>query len=127
MYNLFWIHREIIYQNVRCENLWTIMKNKILFNFFALTHQPITKPSYTFFRQLDFSWICYRNLNVCATATCKIFWSCWIFMDIRVHTFFIGNSVGLAFSLLFWPKIKQLLSNCPASDWTFSFKTADFH
>ena len=32
----------------------------------------------------------------------------------------------LAFSLRFWSNIKQFLSNCPASDWTFSFKTADF-
>ena len=29
--------------------------------------------------------------------------------------------------LRFWPKIKQLLSNCPASDLTFSSKTAYFH
>ena len=28
----------------------------------------------------------------------------------------------LAFSLIFWPKIKQLLNNCPASDLTFFFK-----
>ena len=44
------------------------------------------------------------------------------------RNFFIGNSVAycLAFSLRFWPKIKQLLSNWPASDWTFSFKKADF-
>ena len=38
--------------------------------------------------------------------------------------FFIGKSIAL--SLRFRPKIKQFLSNCPASDWTFSFKTADF-
>ena len=25
--------------------------------------------------------------------------------------------------LKIWPKIKQFLSNCPASDWTFSCKT----
>ena len=32
----------------------------------------------------------------------------------------------VAFSLRFWPRIKQFLSNCPASDWTFSFQTAGF-
>ena len=33
----------------------------------------------------------------------------------------------LAFSLKFWPKIKQFPSNCSASDWAISFKTANFH
>ena len=41
-----------------------------------------------------------------------------------VHIFY--RQLGcLAFSLRFWPKIKQLLSNCPASDLTFS--SANFH
>ena len=36
-------------------------------------------------------------------------------------TLFFHRQLGcLAFSLIFWPKIKQLLSNCRASDLTFS-------
>ena len=42
------------------------------------------------------------------------------------YTLFYRQLGCLAFSLVFWPKIKQFLSNCPASDWTFSFKTACF-
>ena len=42
------------------------------------------------------------------------------------YTFFLYRQLGcLALSLRFWPKIKQFLSNCPASDWIFSFKTSD--
>ena len=41
------------------------------------------------------------------------------------YTFFHRQLGCLAFSLRFWTKIKQLLSNCPASDLTFSSKTAD--
>ena len=38
-----------------------------------------------------------------------------------VHIFcFIGNWVALAFSLRFWQKMEQFLSNCPVSDWNFS-------
>ena len=54
-------------------------------------------------------------------------------MSNRHHLFLQGTlfytyrQLGcLAFSLRFWPKIKQLLSNCSALDWTFSFKTGDF-
>ena len=43
-----------------------------------------------------------------------------------VYTFFYRKLSGLAFSLRFWAKIKQLLSNYPTSDWTFSFKIANF-
>ena len=43
------------------------------------------------------------------------------------HTHFYRQLGCLAFSLRFWLKIKQLLSNCPASDRSFSIKTADFH
>ena len=36
-------------------------------------------------------------------------------IDERLHVFY--RQLGcLAFSLRFWPKIKQLLSNCPSSD-----------
>ena len=42
------------------------------------------------------------------------------------HFFFYRQLGCLAFSLRFWPKIKQFLSNCPASDWSFTFQTADF-
>ena len=43
------------------------------------------------------------------------------------YTLFCYRQLGcLAFSLGFWPKIKQFLSNCLASVWTFSFKTACF-
>ena len=41
------------------------------------------------------------------------------------YTYFYRQLGCLAFSLRFWPKIKQF-SNCPASDRTFSFKTGDF-
>ena len=41
-------------------------------------------------------------------------------------TLFYRQHGCLAFSLRLLPKIKQFLSNCPASDWTFSFETADF-
>ena len=48
---------------------------------------------------------------------------CWVFVEVSTggtlsRWKFIGNSVALVFNLIFWPKIKQLLSNCPASDWT---------
>ena len=49
----------------------------------------------------------------------------WTFVKLQ-YTLFYRQIGCLAFSLRFWPKIKQLLSNCPASDWTFSFKTGDF-
>ena len=39
------------------------------------------------------------------------------------YTMFCRQLGCLAFSLTFWPKIKQLLSNCPASDWSFSLAT----
>ena len=43
----------------------------------------------------------------------------------ELHIFY--RQLGcLAFSLRFLPKTKQFLSNFPASDWTFSFKTAYF-
>ena len=48
-------------------------------------------------------------------------------ITLGVHTFFYRQLGCLAFSLRFWPEIKQLLSNCPASDLTFSSKTAYFH
>ena len=47
-------------------------------------------------------------------------------LSIRIHILFYRHLGCLAFSLRFWPKIKQLLSNCPASDLTFSSKTANF-
>ena len=37
------------------------------------------------------------------------------FFSIQLHTFFSRQLGCLAFSLRFWPKIKQFLSNCPAS------------
>ena len=37
-------------------------------------------------------------------------------------THFFYKQLGcLGLSLRFWPKIKQLLSNCPASDWEFPY------
>ena len=49
------------------------------------------------------------------------------YMCVCGPTFFFYRQLGcLAFSLRFWQKIKRILSNCPASDWTVSFKTAYF-
>ena len=45
---------------------------------------------------------------------------------IEVCTFLYRRLGCLAFSLRFWQIIKQLLTNCLASDWTFSLKTANF-
>ena len=47
-------------------------------------------------------------------------------LNYRSYTFFYRQLGCLAFSLRFWPKIKHLLSNCPASDLTFSSKSANF-
>ena len=40
--------------------------------------------------------------------------------------FFVQTTRLLSLQPEILPKIKQLLSNCPASDWSFSFQTADF-
>ena len=54
-------------------------------------------------------------------------------IDMSQHNWFCFHVICLytcfcnsAFSLRFRSKIKQFLSNCPASDWTFSFKKVDF-
>ena len=53
---------------------------------------------------------------------------CFFEFHSMVYIYFLYRQLGcLAFSLRFWSKIKQLLSNCPASDWTFFSKTAYFH
>ena len=44
------------------------------------------------------------------------------FILIHVYTFFNRQLGCLAFNLKFWPKIKLILSNCPASDWVFFFQ-----
>ena len=45
----------------------------------------------------------------------------------EIYTFFTGNLIS-GFSLRFWPKIKQFLSNeLPSLSWFFSFTTGYFH
>ena len=60
-----------------------------------------------------------------------LWWKWWWLVEYRKYTFFYRQLGWLNFSLRFWPKIKpkirQLLTNCPASDLTFSSKTAFFH
>ena len=83
------------------------------------------------------SWHCHHlrsslcNLRNTPTIVSKWhFRLFWIYKRTRQslvsYSFFYRQLGCLAFSLWFWPKIKQLVSNCPASDWTFSFKTGDF-
>ena len=48
-------------------------------------------------------------------------------VSLHIINIYFNRQLGcLAFSLRFWPKIKQFPSNCPASDWSFSFQTAEF-
>ena len=68
-----------------------------------------------------------RHLRMTSRITWKNKWVPWgTHVDVLYYTHFLCRQLGcLAFSLRFWPKIKQFLSICRASDWTSSFKTAD--
>ena len=59
----------------------------------------------------------------------SIYWEQYIWWVITFfgYTFFYNQQLTcLAFSLRFWPKIKQLLSNCPASNLTILQKQLIF-
>ena len=64
-------------------------------------------------RFLRFQWVC-----VCVLVFLFLCLALSLILIIPVHIFY--RQLGcLAFCLIFWPKIKQFLSNCPALDWTF--------
>ena len=72
------------------------------------------------FYDLKFVPLAQKRVGVCLCGyVCACSHVC-IFSVCVLYDIDLG---GLALSLRFWPRIKQLVSNCPASDWTFSSKT----
>ena len=55
------------------------------------------------------------------------YWCNWEWTKAALSHFFNMQLGCSPFSLRFCPKIKQLLSTCLVSNWTFSFKPSNFH